>query len=97
MALEKESVAFSTEFKNAYYQIAQCIYSISAVNGDKPNTQVNVVVWANKESRESDDDKPIHQFTEYFNLDISKANQNPVKKGYEYLKTLESMADAKDV
>lgn len=97
MALEVKIKAFSTDFPKAYVQIVQAVYKSPSINPKDPNTILSCVIWANKTSREAEDDSPISSFQEQFNLDISKANQNPIKKGYEHLKTLESMANAKDV
>jgi hypothetical protein len=97
MALQCPTNIFSTDFEESYHQVIQVIYKAPAVNGDGGNAQVTMAIWSCKESRDADMDSPLTQSQFEFNLDISKASQNPVKKAYDYLKTQDGYADAVDV
>jgi len=96
MALQCPTNIFSTEFAESYHQIIQVIYTHPSLSHE-PNAKVHVAIWSCKASRDADEDSPLTQTTFSFNLDISKASQNPVKKAYDYLKTQDGYADAVDV
>ena len=92
MALIKDSQLFNITFKNAYH-VVKFVNYLKQKNDDSANCALGIDVFSNESSNEPLNAEPL---VYKFSIRTDLATQNPIKKGYEYLKTLLEYQDSTD-